>query len=290
MIGEPVKLLDEGALRALVPRVLARAWSGGARTVDAAEDALQEALLEALRVWPEHHPRDPRAWLATVATRRLVDARRSEAARPRRTASSFHRIGGDRTREHAQRYGEQPARPPSFINYRFAVSSTLASRIDTDRLSLQPLRPADAEDLFGIMCDPAIGAPMGELPPKSAAVMRKRIEEWMRGPGPGKDERWLNWLVRTQDGSPVAHLGATVQGSLAWLAWIVTVEQQRRGYATEAAHAIMGHLATSGVRTFAASIPEGHEASEGVARHLGLLATDQTVHGERVWRTQISSA
>ena len=51
---------------------------------DTAEDALQEALLEALRVWPEHPPRDPGAWLATVATRRLVDARRSEAARHRR--------------------------------------------------------------------------------------------------------------------------------------------------------------------------------------------------------------
>ena len=51
---------------------------------DAAEDALQEALLEALRVWPEHPPRDPHAWLQTVATRRLVDARRSEAARRRR--------------------------------------------------------------------------------------------------------------------------------------------------------------------------------------------------------------
>src|SRR3712207_7403800 len=51
---------------------------------DAAEDALQEALLEALRAWPEHPPRDPRAWLTTVATRRLVDARRSAAARARR--------------------------------------------------------------------------------------------------------------------------------------------------------------------------------------------------------------
>jgi RNA polymerase sigma factor (sigma-70 family) len=51
---------------------------------DAAEDALQEALLEALRVWPEHPPRDPRAWLTTVTVRRLVDARRSEAARQRR--------------------------------------------------------------------------------------------------------------------------------------------------------------------------------------------------------------
>ena len=75
--------LDEGALRALVPRVLAGLVRRG-EDFDAAEDALQEALVEALRVWPEHPPRDPRGWLATVATRRLVDARRSESARQRR--------------------------------------------------------------------------------------------------------------------------------------------------------------------------------------------------------------
>jgi RNA polymerase sigma factor (sigma-70 family) len=80
---EPIRPLDEGALRALVPRVLAGLVRRG-EDFAAAEDALQEALLEALRVWPEHAPRDPRAWLATVATRRLVDARRSEAARRRR--------------------------------------------------------------------------------------------------------------------------------------------------------------------------------------------------------------
>jgi len=70
-------------MRALVPRVLAGLVRRG-EDFDAAEDALQEALLEALRVWPEHPPRDPTAWLTTVATRRLVDARRSEAARQRR--------------------------------------------------------------------------------------------------------------------------------------------------------------------------------------------------------------
>ena len=51
---------------------------------DAAEDALQEAL----RVWPERPPRDPRAWLTTVA-RRLVDARRSEPARHRREEATY---------------------------------------------------------------------------------------------------------------------------------------------------------------------------------------------------------
>ena len=71
MIDEPVQQLDEGALRALVPRVLAGLIRRG-EDFDAAEDALQEALLEALRGWPENPPRDPRAWLTSVATRRLV--------------------------------------------------------------------------------------------------------------------------------------------------------------------------------------------------------------------------
>ena len=87
MIDEPVQRLDEGGLRGfgrdLVPRVLASLVRRG-EDVDAAEDALQEALLEALRVWPKAAPRDPRAWLTTVATRRLVDAHRSEVARQRR--------------------------------------------------------------------------------------------------------------------------------------------------------------------------------------------------------------
>jgi len=92
VIGDPTRGLDEGALRALVPRVLAGLVRRG-EDFDAAEDALQEALLEALRVWPEHPPREPRAWLATVATRRLVDARRSEAARHRREEATHAQPG-----------------------------------------------------------------------------------------------------------------------------------------------------------------------------------------------------
>jgi RNA polymerase sigma factor (sigma-70 family) len=88
VFGEPTSAWDEGALRALVPRVLAGLVRRG-EDFDAAEDALQEALIEALRVWPEQPPREPQAWLATVASRRLVDARRSEAARHRREEANY---------------------------------------------------------------------------------------------------------------------------------------------------------------------------------------------------------
>jgi RNA polymerase sigma factor (sigma-70 family) len=72
--------VDEGALRALVPQALAQLVRRG-EDFDAAEDALQEALIEALRVWPGHPPQNPLGWLLTVATRRLIDARRGEASR-----------------------------------------------------------------------------------------------------------------------------------------------------------------------------------------------------------------
>ncbi|MGD9703264.1 MAG: RNA polymerase sigma factor [Acidimicrobiia bacterium] len=70
-------------VRSLAPQVLA----GLVRRREdfaAAEDAVQDAMVEALRVWPEHPPRDPSGWLTAVAMRRLVDARRSESARRRR--------------------------------------------------------------------------------------------------------------------------------------------------------------------------------------------------------------
>ncbi|MFB4320371.1 RNA polymerase sigma factor [Actinomadura sp. 21ATH] len=51
---------------------------------DAAEDAVQEALLAAALKWPEEMPANPRGWLITVAARRLTDLLRAEQARRRR--------------------------------------------------------------------------------------------------------------------------------------------------------------------------------------------------------------
>lgn len=50
----------------------------------AAEDAVQDALVEAVRVWPGDAPRDPKGWLVTVAWRRFLDATRADVSRRRR--------------------------------------------------------------------------------------------------------------------------------------------------------------------------------------------------------------
>ncbi|QEV16365.1 RNA polymerase sigma factor [Streptomyces alboniger] len=52
---------------------------------DTAEDAVQEALLAAARQWSDQGlPDNPRGWLIRVASRRLVDQLRADAARRRR--------------------------------------------------------------------------------------------------------------------------------------------------------------------------------------------------------------
>jgi RNA polymerase sigma factor (sigma-70 family) len=65
---------------------------------DACEDAVQEALVAAATQWPiEGWPDSPRGWLITVASRRLTDQVRSDAARRRREEAEMTRALPSRT-------------------------------------------------------------------------------------------------------------------------------------------------------------------------------------------------
>jgi RNA polymerase sigma factor (sigma-70 family) len=74
----------EDLLRSLAPQVLG-ALLRRHQALDLCEDAVQEALLSAAMDWPAKGiPDSPRAWLITVATRRLIDDVRSERSRRER--------------------------------------------------------------------------------------------------------------------------------------------------------------------------------------------------------------
>jgi RNA polymerase sigma factor (sigma-70 family) len=88
-------------LRELAPQVLSILVRRYGR-FDACEDAVQEALLAAGMQWVESGmPENPRSWLVTVASRRLVDEWRSESARRRReeTSAAMEVPGADRLPE-----------------------------------------------------------------------------------------------------------------------------------------------------------------------------------------------
>lgn len=85
--GAGAAVFDAGLVRPLVPAVIGVLLRRGADFASA-EDAVQEALIRAVRTWGDAPPRDPKGWLITVAWRRFLDAARSESARRDREQSA----------------------------------------------------------------------------------------------------------------------------------------------------------------------------------------------------------
>src|SRR3954468_15232872 len=75
--------MDEALLRTLTPTVIGSLVRRGA-DFSAAEDAVQDALVEAVRVWADDPPQDPKGWLVTVAWRKFLDAVRADTSRRHR--------------------------------------------------------------------------------------------------------------------------------------------------------------------------------------------------------------
>lgn len=78
--------MNSTLLRELVPAVIGVLVRRGADFASA-EDAVQEALIAALETWPDDPPRDPKAWLVSVAWRKFLDAARAETSRRGREAA-----------------------------------------------------------------------------------------------------------------------------------------------------------------------------------------------------------
>ncbi|MEU3186245.1 sigma-70 family RNA polymerase sigma factor [Streptomyces sp. NPDC006923] len=105
----------EDLLRALAPQVvgvLTRRFGD----FDAAEDAVQEALLAAAVQWPgEGVPRNPRGWLIQVASRRMAEQVRGERARRRREDLAAGHLPADRQAAPPADTGDEAARDDSLL-------------------------------------------------------------------------------------------------------------------------------------------------------------------------------
>jgi RNA polymerase sigma factor (sigma-70 family) len=85
----------EDLLRELTPQVLGALVRRHGQ-FEGCEDAVQEAVLAATVQWPaEGVPDNPRGWLTTVATRRLIDQMRSDHARRERESATATEVVPD---------------------------------------------------------------------------------------------------------------------------------------------------------------------------------------------------
>ena len=89
------------------------------------------------------------------------------------------------------------------------------------------------------------------------------------------------------DGPAAGYVQATVTADTADVAWVIGEPWQGRGYASEAAQAMVGWLGTHGVRTVTAHIHPEHDASAAVADRVGLKPTLTVEDGERLWRMHL---
>jgi len=153
---------------------------------------------------------------------------------------------------------------------------------------LEPLRVEHAAELAPLLDDLALHRFTGGRP-ASFEELRERYARWGAGWSPDGDERWLNWTVRRRvDTAAVGWIQATVSTEdvgvcVAELAWTIGSRWQRRGFAREAAAAVLAWLSSTGVNRIIAHLHPEHEASIAVARGLELVPTGQLVNGEVRW-------
>jgi len=163
-----------------------------------------------------------------------------------------------------------------------------AGELDTPRLRLAAVSEGDAEEMAVVLSDPRLhefigGSPLGAL------ELRAQYRRWAAGSS-NPDELWLNLVVRLRaTGEAIGFVQATVarhpgRGLAAEVAWVTGVPWQGRGFAAEAAGALVDWLAAAGVAELTACIHPQHRASERVAERIGFALTGAMVNGERVWR------
>lgn len=161
-----------------------------------------------------------------------------------------------------------------------------APPIRTARLVLKPLGVEDADEMAKVLADDRLHEFIGGRP-ATLTELRARYRRLAAG-SPDPQQAWLNWVVRRRAGQAVGTVQATVtetgDRASALVAWVIGIDWQGHGYASEAACALVDWLKGRDLADVVAHIHPEHRASERVAARAGLRLTSELVDGERVWR------
>jgi len=123
-----------------------------------------------------------------------------------------------------------------------------ATRYETERLHLEPLRGAHAAELFELLSDERLYRYIPHDPPGTLAALTERYERLETRHSASGDESWLNWAVRSKsDGRCMGRVEVTIRPDAgALLAYEIGPEFWRRGIATEACRRVIRALFEEG--------------------------------------------
>jgi RimJ/RimL family protein N-acetyltransferase len=115
--------------------------------------------------------------------------------------------------------------------------------IVTERLTLEPQVAAHADEMFGVLSDPAIYE-HENAPPRSIEWLRERFGKLENRMSADGREQWLNWVVRLRTSEPIGYVQATVfPTGRAAIAYVMSSRYWGRGLAREACKAMLSELA-----------------------------------------------
>ena len=137
-------------------------------------------------------------------------------------------------------------------------------------LTLEPQMASHAEEMFGVLSDPAIYE-YENAPPASVEALRARYARLeSRRSGDGR-ERWLNWVIRMDGVGLIGYVQATVHANgSAGIAYEMASAHWGRGHARRATEAMIEELADHyGVTMLFAVAKERNFRSLRLLQHLG---------------------
>jgi RimJ/RimL family protein N-acetyltransferase len=156
--------------------------------------------------------------------------------------------------------------------------------IQLARLNLEPLAVSHAKEMHPVLSDVRLHKFTGGDPPASEASLAQTYSIRVKQLSPDGKQLWLNWAVREQySGSAIGYVQATVELEQTLIAWVIGVDWQSQGYASEAARGLVAWLTEFDFSRVRAEIHPDHHASKGVAKQAGLAFSGQFFEGEEVW-------
>lgn len=152
----------------------------------------------------------------------------------------------------------------------------------TATLTLEPQVAAHADEMFGVLSDPAIYEYENE-PPQSLEGLRERFAELESRRSPNGREQWLNWVIRLPTLQLIGYVQATVYpDGRAALAYELSSAHWGRGLARQAVQAMIGELAAGyGVRRLSAVLKRENLRSLRLLERLGFTLASAQAHEER---------